>query len=58
MQQQLSGAQMESQIVEISRVKYAGILKENTPSRICGLLTATGRNDERERAQEHISERA
>jgi hypothetical protein len=31
-------------------------LKNNTPSRICGLLTARGRNPEWEKALEHISE--
>jgi hypothetical protein len=47
---------MESQIIEAIGVKLAGILKDNTPSRICGLLTARGRNAEWERALEHISD--
>jgi hypothetical protein len=48
-------AEMERQIVEIIGTKLSGILKENTPSRICGLLTAKGRNREWEVALEHIS---
>jgi hypothetical protein len=56
MEQRLSDAQIESQIIEIIGVKYAGILKNNTPSRICGLLSAKGRNDEWEHALEHIGD--
>jgi hypothetical protein len=48
-------AEMERQIVEIIGTKLAGILKEKTPSRICGLLTAKGRSGEWEAALEHIS---
>jgi hypothetical protein len=40
MEQRLSDAQIESRIIEAIGVKLAGILKDNTPSRICGLLTA------------------
>jgi hypothetical protein len=52
----LSDAQIESQIIDTIGLKLARILKDNTPSRICGLLTAKGRSDEWERALEHISE--
>src|SRR3982751_2142726 len=51
-----SDAEIERQVIEAIGVKLAGILKDNTPSRICGLLTARGRNPEWERALEHISE--
>ena len=49
-------AEIERQIVEIIGTKLAGILKENTPRRICGLLTAKGRSREWETALEHISD--
>jgi|HubBroStandDraft_2_1064218.scaffolds.fasta_scaffold975339_1 hypothetical protein len=45
----------EREIVEAIGVKMAGMLKANTPGRICGLLTAKGRITEWERALEHIS---
>lgn len=48
-------AELERQIIETIGTKLAGILKENTPSRICGLLTAKGRNREWEAALRHIS---
>lgn len=51
-----SDAAIERQVVEAIGVKLAGILKEKTPSRICGLLTARGRNLEWEKALEHISD--
>lgn len=54
--QTLSDTEMERQIVEAIGVKLAAILKEKTPSRICGLLTAKGRNLEWEKALEHISD--
>jgi hypothetical protein len=51
-----SGAQMEREAIELIGVNRAGILKDRTPGRICGLLTARGRNTEWEKALEHISE--
>jgi hypothetical protein len=51
-----SDVEIERQVVEAIGVKHAGLLKDNTPSRICGLLTARGRNPEWERALEHISD--
>jgi hypothetical protein len=56
MELRLSDAQIESQVIEAIGVKLAGILKDNTASRICGLLTAKGRNKEWERALDHISD--
>ena len=35
--------------------KYVALMKQNTPRRICGLLTARGRNDEWRKAFEHIA---
>lgn len=49
-------ADMERQIVEAIGEKLAGILKEKTPGRIAGLLTARGRAPEWEKALEHISD--
>lgn len=54
--QALSDTDIEQQIIEAIGVKLAAILKEKTPSRICGLLTAKGRNAEWEKALEHISD--
>jgi hypothetical protein len=51
-----SDAAIERKIVEMIGEKLAGILKEKTPSRICGLLTAKGRNAEWEKALDHIAE--
>jgi len=51
-----SDAEIERQVIEAIGVKLAGLLKDNTPSRICGLLTARGRNAEWEKALEHISD--
>jgi hypothetical protein len=45
----------EREIIEVIGVQAAGILKTNTPSRICGMLTAKGRIPEWEKALEHIS---
>ena len=45
----------EQEIIEVLGVKLAGILKRNSPSRICGMLTAKGRIPEWEKALEHIS---
>jgi hypothetical protein len=45
----------EQEIIDVIGVKQAGILKANTPSRICGMLTAKGRIPEWEKALEHIS---
>jgi hypothetical protein len=51
-----SDAEIESGVIEAIGVKLAGILKDNSPSRIHGLLTARGRNPEWEKALEHISD--
>jgi hypothetical protein len=51
-----SDAEIERQVIEAIGVKLAGLLKDNTPSRICGLLTARGRSPEWERALDHISD--
>jgi hypothetical protein len=40
--QQLASSAMERLVVQEIGVKLTGILKENTPGRICGLLTARG----------------
>jgi hypothetical protein len=53
---EISDAEIERQIIEAIGIKLAGLLKEKTPSRICGLLTARGRNAEWEKALEHISQ--
>jgi hypothetical protein len=45
----------EREIIEVIGVQAAGILKTNTPGRICGMLTAKGRIAEWEKALEHIS---
>ena len=45
----------ERDIIEEIGVKEASLLKANTPSRICGMLTAKGRIPEWEKALEHIS---
>lgn len=45
----------EAQIVRMLGEKQAALMKQRTPSRICGLLTAAGRSDEWEKAFEHIS---
>jgi hypothetical protein len=52
----LSDPGIERRIIEEIGVKLAGILKEKTPGRICGLLTAKGRHPEWEKALEHISD--
>ena len=44
----------EREIIEAIGAHAAGILKTNTPSRICGMLTARGRIPEWEKALEHI----
>jgi hypothetical protein len=54
--QQLASSAMERLVVQEIGVKLTGILKENTPGRICGLLTARGRSSEWETALEHIGE--
>jgi hypothetical protein len=54
--QQLASSAMERRVVQEIGVKLTGILKENTPGRICGLLTARGRSSEWETALEHIGE--
>jgi hypothetical protein len=46
---------VEAQIVQALGQKQAALMKKNTPSRICGLLTARGRCVEWEAAFEHIS---
>lgn len=51
-----SDASIERQVIEAIGVKLAGLLKDNTPARICGLLTAKGRNAEWEKALEHIAD--
>lgn len=51
-----SNAEIERQVIDAIGVKLAGLLKDNTPSRICGLLTARGRNQDWERALEHIAD--
>jgi hypothetical protein len=51
-----SDAAIERQVIEAIGEKLAGLLKDNTPSRICGLLTARGRNPEWEEALEHIAD--
>jgi hypothetical protein len=48
--QQLASSAMERLVVQEIGVKLTGILKENTPGRICGLLTARGRSSEWETA--------
>lgn len=50
-----SDPDIERQVVDEIGVKLAAILKDYTPSRIHGLLTARGRNAEWETALEHIS---
>jgi hypothetical protein len=52
--QPLSSSAMEHLVSQEIGVKLTGILKENTPGRICGLLTANGRSLEWETALEHI----
>jgi len=52
----LSPSELERLVIQEIGVKLTGILKENTPSRICGLLTAKGRSPEWEAALEHIGE--
>lgn len=54
--QPLSSAAMERLAIQEIGVKLTGILKENTPGRICGMLTARGRNTEWETALSHISD--
>jgi len=54
--QPLSSTAMEGLVIQEIGVKLTGILKENTPGRICGLLTAKGRSAEWEVALSHISE--
>jgi hypothetical protein len=54
--QPLSPSAMERLVTQEIGVKLTGILKENTPGRICGLLTAKGRSLEWETALEHIGE--
>jgi hypothetical protein len=44
----------EREIIELIGEQRAQILKINTPGRICGMLTARGRNWEWEKALEHI----
>jgi hypothetical protein len=51
-----SDPEIERQVIQSIGSKLAGLLKDNTPSRICGLLTAHGRNPEWEAALEHISD--
>jgi hypothetical protein len=51
-----SDAEIERQVIDAIGEKLAGILKDKTPSRICGLLTARGRNPEWEAALEHIAD--
>lgn len=52
----LSSSEMERLVIQEIGVKLTGILKENTPGRICGLLTAKGRSLEWETALEDIGE--
>jgi hypothetical protein len=54
--QPFSSSAMERMVTQEIGVKLMGILKENTPGRICGLLTAKGRGPEWETALEHIAE--